>query len=270
MSHIHIPDGVLPLWLWASGWALALALVALASLAGRRHELRRRVPILAVISAIMLVAMSSEIVPIAYHMNLTVIAGILLGPALSIIAAFIVEVVLALLGHGGVTVLGLNTLIIAAEMILGWALFNAFSRLLARRAAGWAAGLATVLTLLTTTTLLVGIVALAQNPAATLRETGALDPSTLRFGNPFAEGAFRLGLLSPEEAPATGVPPISVSRFAAVVYSLGPIGWLIEALITAAIVGFVARVRPGLLWQNGPAAKMSFGRRPAGDEAARH
>ncbi len=58
-------------------------------------------------------------------MNLTVIAGVLLGPVLSVIAAFIVEVVLAMLGHGGVTVLGLNTLMISAEMVLGWALFRA-------------------------------------------------------------------------------------------------------------------------------------------------
>ena len=28
MSHIHIPDGVLPAWLWIAGWALALGLIA--------------------------------------------------------------------------------------------------------------------------------------------------------------------------------------------------------------------------------------------------
>ena len=67
----------------------------------------------------MLVGMSSEIIPIAYHINLTVLAGILLGPWLSIISAVIVNVMLALLGHGGVTVIGLNTLVISTEMIAG-------------------------------------------------------------------------------------------------------------------------------------------------------
>ena len=27
MTHIHLPDGVLPAWLWVSGWAVALVLV---------------------------------------------------------------------------------------------------------------------------------------------------------------------------------------------------------------------------------------------------
>lgn len=263
MSHIHLPDGVLPLWLWAGGWVAALVLVGVAGKLSERADVRRKVPLLAVVSALMLVAMSSEIIPIAYHINLTVVGGILLGPVLSIIASFIVEVVLAMLGHGGVTVLGLNTVLIATEMVLGWTLFRALVRLLGRpRVRGAAAG-ATVVTLLVTTTLLVGIVALAGGGIAAERETGALDPSTLTFSNPFAAGVFSLGLFSGgESAPAGGeVPPASdtetsaeaarttTRRFAAVVYTLGPLGWLLEALITAAIVGYIARVRPGLLWE---------------------
>ncbi|MDO8914874.1 MAG: energy-coupling factor ABC transporter permease, partial [Coriobacteriia bacterium] len=124
MSHIHIPDGVLPAWLWATGWIAALALVWIASAIAKRADIRRKVPLLGVVAALVLVSMSSEIVPIAYHVNLTVVAGVLLGPWLGIIAAFIVEVVLALLGHGGVTVIGLNTLMIGGEMVLGWALFR--------------------------------------------------------------------------------------------------------------------------------------------------
>jgi ABC-type Co2+ transport system permease subunit len=279
VSHIHIPDGVLPAWLWVSGWALALGLVFAAGRFAERSEVRRKVPLLAVVSALMLVAMSSEIVPLAYHVNLTVVAGVLLGPVLSVIAAFIVEVVLAMLGHGGVTVLGLNTLMIAAEIALGWALFRGFVGLLGRRRVRWAAGVATVLTLATTTTLLVGLVALAGGGGATTRETGALDAQRMTFANPLSGGVFRVGLLSAAKgtaggpaagsaaatgtsvAPGTagaassgepaarGTAPLSVGRFAAVVYTLGPIGWLIEALITAWVLGYVARVRPGLLWE---------------------
>jgi len=259
MSHIHIPDGVLPLMLWLPGWIIALVLVTLAGRLAERSQVRRKVPLLAVVSALMLVAMSSEIVPLAYHVNLTVIAGVLLGPVLSVIAAFIVEVVLAMLGHGGVTVLGLNTLMISAEMVLGWALFRLLVHVLSRKRVRWAAFVATVLTLATTTTLLVGLVALAGGGAATARETGALSPATMTFANPLSGGVFRTGLFSGGEGDAggaagtspSGAGALSVRRFAAVVYTLGPLGWLLEALITAWVLGYIGRVRPGLLWDGG-------------------
>jgi len=249
MSHLHIPDGVLPLWLWAAGWLLALVAVTVASKRAERSDVRRKVPLLAVVSALMIVAMSSEIVPLAYHINLTVIAGVLLGPALSIVAAFIVEVVLAMLGHGGVTVLGLNTLVIAAEMIAGAWLFRILVAALSRKRIRLAAFSATMVTLALSTTLLVGIVALG-GASATSRETGALDPATLSFTNPLSGGVFSAGLFSGGEAGASGASEqaLSVKRFALIVYVLGPFGWVLEGLITAWVLGYVARVRPGLMW----------------------
>jgi ABC-type Co2+ transport system permease subunit len=245
VSHIHIPDGVLPAWLWATGWVAALALVWIASAVAKRADIRRKVPLLGVVA--------SEIVPLAYHVNLTVVAGVLLGPWLGIIAAFIVEIVLALLGHGGVTVIGLNTLMIGGEMVLGWALFRLAVRALGRPRVRWAAVGATVLTLAITTTALVGVVALAGGGSAATRETGALDPASLRFADPFGGGVFAINTMRGEigAAPVVAADPapgLSVGRFAAVVYTLGPIGWLIEALIQAAILGYVARVRPGLVF----------------------
>lgn len=266
MSHIHIPDGVLPVWLWLSGWALALGLVFFAARRAPRTRYRRAVPLLGVVSALMLVSMSSEIVPIAYHVNLSVLAGVLLGPYLGAVSAFIVVLTLAFLGHGGVTVVGLNTLVIASEVALGWALVRGGVRVLGRSRAPLVAGIATVLTLALSTSLLVGIVALAGTGAAS-RETGALDPETLEFKDPFSGRAVVIGLLSSEEhadeetggagqdagdgegrpAPGEGR-GLAVSRFAAVVFTLGPIGWVLEALVTAAIVGYVARVRPSLIF----------------------
>lgn len=278
MSHIHIPDGILPIWLWAGGWALSLVVLWVASRRAERADVRRKVPLVAVISALVLIAMSSEIVPIAYHVNLTVVAGALLGPQLAIVAAFVIQVTLALLGHGGVTVIGLNVLMTATEMILGWLLFRAFVRLLGRRRVRWAGALATVLTLAVTTTMLVAIVALAGTGAAADRETGALDPNNLTFASPFGEGVVNIGLFSggePHVGGATGTPdsprgtsaPLSVARFAAVVYTLGPIGWLIEALVTAAVLGYVAHVRPSLLFE-GALAVHDHPR--YGDEHGRH
>ncbi|MBN2248493.1 MAG: energy-coupling factor ABC transporter permease [Coriobacteriia bacterium] len=260
MSHIHIPDGVLPWWLWLSGWIAATVLIGIAADRATRSGSRRAVPLIGAVSALVLVAMSSEIVPIAYHVNLTVIAGVLLGPWLGLIAAFIVVLVLALLGHGGVTVVGLNALVIGTEIALGWALVRTGVRLAGLKRIRPVAAVSTVLTLAVTTTMLVGIVALAGAPA-TGRETGALDAETLEFRNPLSGGLFSIGLLgghdhehAEDEHEGEHAEDehegetLAVSRFAAVVYTLGPIGWLLEALVTAAVLGYVGKVRPGLLF----------------------
>jgi ABC-type Co2+ transport system permease subunit len=70
-------------------------------------------------------------------------------------------------------------------------------------------------------------------------------------------------LVAPEAPEQT--PRLPVVRFAAMVYLLGSVGWVIEALITALIVGFIARVRPGLVFE-GAAAEPT--RAPLGDEGA--
>jgi len=72
----------------------------------------------------MLVAMNLEILPLAYHINLSVVSGILLGPALGFLAAFIANLMLALMGHGGITVMGLNTLLLGSEAVLGHTVFH--------------------------------------------------------------------------------------------------------------------------------------------------
>lgn len=267
MSHIHIPDGVLPWWLWVPAWLLTLAGLAIASKLATGGESRRAVPLAGAVSALVLVAMSSEIVPIAYHINLTVIAGVLLGPWLGFVSAFVVVLVLALLGHGGVTVAGVNTLVIGAEMALGWLLVRNGARLFGPRHVRLVAGTGTVITLALTTTMLVGVVALS-GVGATTRETGALDPETLTFRSPFSDGVFSIGLLrgGEGEAPARDR-GLSVRRFATVVYTLGPLGWLLEAFVTAGILGYVARVRPSLVFGEAYAEEH---RARFGDEHGRH
>src|SRR5512145_2918990 len=104
MTHMHIPDGILPFWLWGGGLLLMAAVLAVCLYRLRRMDRRRNIPLLGVLSAAMLVSMSLEVFPIAYHLNLSVVTGLLLGPSLGFVAAFIVNVMLALLGHGGITV----------------------------------------------------------------------------------------------------------------------------------------------------------------------
>jgi cobalt/nickel transport system permease protein len=219
MTHMHIPDGILPVGLWIAGFVIMFLAMGISLLRLRGSDQKKKIPLLGAISAAMLVAMSLEIVPIAYHINLSVVAGILLGPALGFLAAFITNLMLALMGHGGITVMGLNTLLLGTEVIVGHTLFYALHR---RLPVFWRAGAATVLTLFLTTLALIGIVAASNIDPELFHDAGV------------ERGAHHEDL-------------ISVSRFASIALSLGFFGWLIEAAITGSVISFIARVKPDLL-----------------------
>jgi cobalt/nickel transport system permease protein len=252
MSHIHIPDGILPLWLVAAGWALTLALLYLSARRLSGPEARRKIPLLGVMAAVMLVGMSTEFVPIAYHVNLTVLAGIIVGPAMGFLAAFIVDLILALFGHGGITVVGLNTLIIGAECALGYYIFRALLGILkTRKSVVIPAGASVIITLFISTMLLIGIVALSNIDPGKARDTGSLNAATLSFRNPFAAGVLSNRVVSPEKEAIGNFylrdSGVDLGRFTAAVLLLGSIGWLLEAMITAIIVQFIYRVRRDLV-----------------------
>jgi cobalt/nickel transport system permease protein len=253
MSHIHIPDGILPLWLVAAGWVITLALLYLSARRLNGPEARRKIPLLGVMAALMLVGMSTEFVPIAYHVNLAVLAGIIVGPAMGFLAAFIVDLILALFGHGGITVVGLNTLIIGAECALGYYIFHGLYRVLKTRIKSVAApaGAAVIITLFVSTMLLIGVVALSNVDPGKARDIGALNPATFSFKNPFGEGWLSNRVIQPEKQAAGDFylrdSGVDLGRFSAVVLLLGSIGWLLEAMITAIIVQFIYRVRRDLV-----------------------
>ncbi len=221
--------------------------LALVSLRLRGGEPGRQLPLLGVMAAVMLVGMSTEIVPIGYHVNLSVLAGIVLGPALGFLAAFIVNVILALFGHGGITVVGLNSLVVGAEAAVGYYIFRAVWSILKRRqrTPALSAGIATALALVASSMLMVGIVALTDvGPSA---QAAASLPEGLSFQNPLEHGFVGSELGTSEERPTSGAPSVDVPTFAKLVILFGVVGWTIEALLTAAIAGFVYRVRPDLV-----------------------
>ena len=218
MTHLHIPDGILPIRIWMLGIILMALAIGFSVHRLRSLNLMKKIPLLGAVSAVMLVAMSLEILPLAYHINLSVVAGIMLGPSLGFLAAFIANLILAFMGHGGITVIGLNTLLLGSEAVLGHTLYSLFSRW---PSVFWRAAMATLLTLMATTMALVGIVALS-----------GIDPEFHHHADghaPVAEGRD------------------SISTFASLVLSLGSIGWIIEAAITGAVVKFISQVKPGLL-----------------------
>lgn len=115
MSHLHIPDGVLPPLLWAPGLALALlALLWSARAAGQRSP--QRIALQGALGGLMLAVMSIPLPVFALEYCLTLAGpvGVLLGPAGSYQVIAVVCVILALLGQGGLTVVGLNMLVMGA------------------------------------------------------------------------------------------------------------------------------------------------------------
>ncbi len=231
MSHLHIPDGLLPVWLWAGGLVLALIAVGFSLYTVRGVELKKKVPLLGMMCAMMLVGMNLEIATLAYHVNLSVITGIILGPWLGIIAAFIVNIILSLVGHGGVTVVGLNTLDIGSECVTGYVFFSLMRRFLRP---GAAAGISTVLSLFLSTCLMLLIVFLGNvdlnvSSAAELRDV-VERTSTGAFG----------GMLHFKES-------FNFRFFAISAFVLGSVGWMIEALVTAVAVRFISVVKPEII-----------------------
>jgi cobalt/nickel transport system permease protein len=224
MTHMHIPDGILPFWLWASGFLVMSAVLAVSLYRLRGTDRRRNIPLLGALAAAMLVAMSLEVLPIAYHLNLSVATGILLVPSLGFLAAFIVNLMLAFIGHGGITVIGLNTLLLGAEAMLGHGLFYILP---SRLPVFWRAFLATLLSLFIVSLLLIAIV-------------GISHVDIEAFTRPH-------GHAGTDDASGAGAQHASLTTFALLVLSLGSIGWIIEAAITGAVIRFLSRVKPDLL-----------------------
>src|SRR2546423_5802932 len=223
--HLHIPDGVLPAYLWAPALGVALALLFVASRRDR-GGVGRHVAYRGAIAALALAAMAVEIPlgPLEYHVTLIGPIGVLLGVAGSFQVIFLVNAILALIGHGGFTVVGLNALVLGA----GAALARPTYRRLARR---WAPGPS-----------LAAAAALAQ------LVSGALWLAVLWT-------ALRL-------SPGAAADPVLRTRaglVAALAFPMALIGLVAESAVAFGTGRFLARVRPDLLPAIAPAAAPAVG-----------
>lgn len=120
MSHLHVSDGILPLWLWLGGLIVSLAIVVLGLY--RLKSRRRLLPAVAVMAALSMAAMNIPL-GLPVHVNLAALAGIVLGPLNGFLAMFVVNLFNALVGHGGITVLGVNALLVGSEALIAGAVF---------------------------------------------------------------------------------------------------------------------------------------------------
>jgi len=237
MSHIHLPDGVLPIWLWVSGYVVVILIWTMLLQSMKKDNLTKRLPLLGMMAAVMVLGASVEIIPIAYHVNLTVISGILLGPSLIFLATFVVNVILALFGHGGITVIGLNTLVLSIEGVAGYFLFRLFWRL--SRRLTLAAFLATFLALAISTFAMIGVVSLGTSHYEELihQERGGM--IGFEFGK--EKEAHRT------EAEPEPEKEVNLKRFISIILPLGFIGWVLEGIITVLVARYIQRLRPDLL-----------------------
>jgi len=232
---MHIPDGVLPIWIVALGWVVTALLLALSIRRVNSEDVKRKLPLIGIVSALMITGMTLEIVPIAYHINLSIIAGILLGPALAFISVFIVDLIISMFGHGGVTVVGLNTIVIGAEAVLGYYLFQALRAVMARRQAGWPSALAVVMSLFLSTSIMLGIVYVSHaNPAEVLHTEEVVS-----------------GVDAGQAAHTDDHGSLDFRRFVKTIFLLAPLGWALEAAVTGLVVSYLYRVRPDLVASKG-------------------
>jgi cobalt/nickel transport system permease protein len=217
MSHLHLPDGLLPVTVWGSALALAIALLALS---GRvlRDQGPREVAFRGALGALVLAAMSLHLPlgPFEYHLSLLGPIGVLLGAAAGFQVVFVVSAMLALVGHGGLTVVGLNALVLGAGVAVARPVYAAVAR---GGRVGLALACAAASSQAVAGTLWVVIVGIA------LRTQAATAPARR----------------SPELLPlALGA-----------VLALWVLGVVVEAFVAAGLGRFLARVKPELLPRSG-------------------
>jgi cobalt/nickel transport system permease protein len=115
LSHLHIPDGVLPPQLWIAGLVLAF-LALLVAVRATRGAGPQQIAYQSALGGIMLAVMAIP-VPITafdYCMTLAGPVGVLLGAGAAFQVSLVVTLILALMGQGGFTVIGLNALVLGA------------------------------------------------------------------------------------------------------------------------------------------------------------
>lgn len=219
MSHLHLPDGVLPVWLWGSGLALALLVLWRST----RGITPRQVAYQGALGGLMLAAMAIPLGALEYHLTLAGPLGVLLGSAGAFQVGFSVSAILAVMGHGGISTVGLNALITGAGAAGAALVYKPLGRRLRPEwAMAWstAAGQA-----------LAGLLWLAI--ASLALESGSQPAATA--GAAVAHTHTPLG------------------RFALLAVPLWVLGVIAEAVVAWGIGRFLARVHPGLM-PNGTAA----------------
>lgn len=137
---MHLPDGLIPLSHAVIYWIITIFFIALYLYQLSRTEHRDRTVVYTAIFAAATVAISSISVPsplgVPVHFFLIPLVAILLGPLSGIMVALLCLVIqYFLMGMGGVTTLGANTLAIGVTISLATYLFYSLTKELNQRLA---------------------------------------------------------------------------------------------------------------------------------------
>ena len=130
---VHISDGILSLPVLAAGWAITIALIAVTLWwSKRKGSIIEEIPRLSVMTSAFFVASLLHIAigPTSVHLILSGLVGVILG-ILAYPAIFIGLILQAFLfGHGGVTVLGVNTVNLGVPALVAYGIFKAGNKLI--------------------------------------------------------------------------------------------------------------------------------------------
>ena len=243
MSHIHLPDGVIPPIWWILGFVICFLLLWLFAGKLKGDQALRKIPFAGVIGALMLIFMSVPLGFLPVHLSLAVLCGILAGPSLSFISIFAVNTILALMGHGGFTTIGINTLLMGGEAILGFYFFKAFSG--HKLSPTFSAISANIIALLLSTFLMVVLVGSSAGLSEALPfhehagEAHGLEDNLDEYNLDEIDHQHN-------EVEVENVRFLSITGWSAVIIIILA-GILIESLVTGLIVQFFSKVRPDLL-----------------------
>ena len=129
---------------------------------------------------------------------------------------------IGILGHGGITVVGLNTLIVGSEALFGWLFYNILKRFLTRRTS---AGISALIAIIISGLLVICVISITNlEPEMVfhLHEGHSLSDNLHQHSN-------------------------SIYAFALTVSPIILLGGAIEALITSLIVSYIRKVKPDIL-----------------------
>ena len=212
MAHIHLEDGAFsPLWLliWS---AIAAILIAIPLLTNRRKEIPpRRIAIAAMCAsvgfAVFMVEVPTPVGPV--HMNLTPLIGILAGPGMGSLVALVINIFGAAIGHGGWGMVGPNSIVNIAEVVIGYYTFR-FFKTMTKTGDFWSGFSATTIALTISAFLVVLIVSISEIQGSGLTRGETLNNMLI----------------------------LAVANVVAAV---------VEGIVTGYIIAFLGKVRPDLL-----------------------
>ncbi|WNY27201.1 energy-coupling factor ABC transporter permease [Methanolapillus ohkumae] len=231
---MHISEGVLPEWLLLAGWVVTIILLAVSLWWGKKHtdDMTKKIPQIAVTTAAFFAACMVRIPlpPTSLHLVLAGLVGILLGP-FAFVCIFVGLLLQALLlGNGGLLVLGVNTVVMGLPALLAYPVFVALSK---KTNYGISAAVASVFAILLSTLLLAAVFI-----------AGGITFGSMESVTEFASKFMVLSSIIQTFSNS----PWLLTFVLLIVMNL-PL-MIVEGVICAFIVPFIAKVKPEMLPQN--------------------